>query len=111
MESKPVAIDLGSLILVASMVVFLALAIVGETIALVFEGRPHRLLAAHPGTAIIPAWGDFRVEYTTRKALHRNGDSLLGVITNTRIGGQMVRTILMAAVALASVSVGPRHTE
>lgn len=57
MESKPVAIDLGSLILVASMVVFLALAIVGETIALVFEGRPHRLLAAHPGTAIIPAWG------------------------------------------------------
>ena len=54
MESKPVAIDLGSLILVASMVVFLTLAIVGETIALVFEGRPIGNTAA--SMADISAW-------------------------------------------------------
>ena len=47
-----------------------------------------------------------------KAALHRNGDSFLGVITNTRIGDRkMIRAILVAAVALASVSVGPRHTE
>ena len=38
MASKSVAIELGSLVLVASMVVFLALAIVGEIIALILKG-------------------------------------------------------------------------
>jgi hypothetical protein len=54
MESKPVAIDLGSLILVASMVVFLTLAIVGESIALVFNGQPIGNMAA--SAADVSAW-------------------------------------------------------
>jgi hypothetical protein len=39
MDSKPVEIEIGSLVLVASIVVFLSLAIVGEIIALIFEGQ------------------------------------------------------------------------
>ena len=52
MDSKPVAI--GSLVLVASIVVFLALAIVGEIIALIFEGQPIGNTAAL--TADVSAW-------------------------------------------------------
>jgi hypothetical protein len=54
MASKSVAIELGSLVLVASMVVFLALAIVGEIIALIFEGQPISNMAA--SAADVSAW-------------------------------------------------------
>ncbi len=54
MDSKPVAIDLSSLVLVVSMVVFLSLAIVGEIIALIFEGQPISNTAAL--AADVSAW-------------------------------------------------------
>jgi len=54
MDSNPVAIDLGSLVLVSSIVVFLSLAVVGEIIAIIFDGWPIANMAAL--AADVSAW-------------------------------------------------------